>query len=236
MNKHLDVFLDMYRFIIVMCPLNVTTEQVAKHIKTYITGTVQISDNIQGDVDTLLLYETKNTDHSMLTRENIETMDFAPKRICFIVGLETKLHELTELCECNVPLVYASFCNVESSVSIKLYPTTSLNNNIILTSPDLCESGTECKVETENYIDDGRHYNLDEAKIIHFTQPVSIGTLLSLVGTLDRTIYIYHNEYNKSKCERLIYEFEHTLEQYKEIKLVCTLYLILDSDGLMVQS
>lgn len=236
MDKNIDVFLDMYRFCIVMSPLNVTTEQLAKHLKHYIVGNVQCSDNIiDEDVDTLLLYESEHTEHHRLTREIIEGLETGPKRICFIVGIKTKLHELTELCESNIPLIYASFCSTESSISIKQYPLSSLNNNLILTSPDLCNEHT-CKVEEENYIDDGRHYNLEEAKVIHFTQPVSLNILLSLIGKVHRQIYIYHTEYSMSRCQALVEEFEQILEQYMSIRLACSLYLVLEEGRLKVQS
>lgn len=236
MEKSLDIFLDMYRFVIITCPLNATTKQVAKHIKGYLSGTVLISDNLPENsiVDTLLIYESNKTIIDNITKDNILSLDRPPKRICIIVGFGTKINRLKDFVDCEIPLIFASFCDTNSNVKIKLYPKTSMNNNIMLTSPDLCDENS-CKTEEESYIDDGQHYNLNEAKIIHLSNSVTLEMIKKIIGTGEKQIYLYYDNYNQHKYEKIIDDFEKMTEQYMELKITCNLYITLKNNQLVVE-
>lgn len=237
MEKSLDIFLDMYRFVIIACPLNVTNKQVARHIKGYLSGTCHIVDNIHSDinVDTLIICETKQTNMDDITRDNILSLPNPPKRICIVVGLGTNIRTMIELSDYKIPLLFASFCDIKSNINVKLYPKTSMNNNIMLTSPDLCDENS-CKVEEESYIDDGQHYNINEAKIIHLTNSVTLDKLKNIVGIGEKQVYVYYDNYNKHKYEMIVEEFERILERYMELRITCSLYITLKGSQLFVET
>jgi len=244
MNTNLNSFLDMYRFTIVVCPLNVSTEQVAKHVKHYISGEVIVKNNIDDvSCDTLLIYETDETKLDMLLPGVVQN---PPKRICLFVGFETHLNQITDLSQFQIPIIFASFCEIQSKLSIKLYPVKSLYNNILLTSSDKCNL-EQCNVrefmKTGNtdhldddsiYVDDGNHYNMDTATTLHLVNNVSLKLLKRLMNNGNKNVYVYYDDFTEVKYRDIIAKYEMLLSEYINLRITCNLSIELDQGDLTV--
>lgn len=239
---NLNSFLDMYRFTIVVCPLNVTTKQVATHVKRYIQGEVIMKENIE-QCDTLLLCETEKTNLRMLLPGEV---DAPPKRVCLFVGFGTKLNQVPELSEFQIPILFASFCEINAKLNIKLYPIKTLYNNVLLTSSDTCNLD-ECNVrefmstgnaqhlnDSSVYIDDGNHYNIEDAITVHLRNNVSLKLLKSLAKNGNKNVYVYYDEFTEVKYRDIIAKYEMMLEDYLNLRSTCTVSIELESNELIV--
>lgn len=240
----INSFLDMYRFTIVVCPLNVATKQVATHVKRHIQGEVILKENIQSDpCDTLLIYETEKTNLRMLLPGEV---DMPPKRICLFVGFGTKINQIRELCEFDIPIIFASFCEINAKLNIKLYPIKTLYNNILLTSSDTCNLD-ECNVtefmasgnvqhlkDSSVYIDDGNHYNMEEATTLHLRNNVSLKLLKALAKNGNKNVYVYYDEFTEVRYRDMIAKYEMMLVEYLNLRSLCSVSIQLESNALIV--
>jgi hypothetical protein len=193
--KPVDVFLDMYQFTVVVCPLNTGTKELAEYLRGYIREPSMVTDVMpKRPQGTVIVYETGRTNVNDLITET------PPDRICLVVGLGTRLSELN-LDGSNVPLVYASVCEVQTSFRIREYPMSVYNDN------------TEFAVDS-----------------IHHVGPISIDEIIEL-RRKNSDVYVYYNEYNRGQIMKTLSDYRELMREYTRLVQLCSLTLENTDDG-----
>lgn len=234
MDKSLATFTDMYRLCVIVAPLNVTTKKLAGFILPRFER-CKMTDVVTDDIDTdvLIIYETDRTDFTMLHHSVIMSLENPPNKIIVIVGFGIKTQKIQELAIYPVALIYALFCEVQTSLSIQLHPISFMADNLILTGINSCEANS-CKKEDRSFVDDGQYSDLT-AGVLHFSNSLTMKAIRRILVTGgNKRIFGYFDDYTESSFRRVKSNFDEDMETYIRLKSTCNSYLIMEGDNLVI--
>lgn len=234
MDKTLNEYLNHNRYTFIVCPMNVSTKHVASTVKSLLDSACDLSNNMISSDRTLLIYENEHTLTENLELTYVAAMENPPKRIVIFIGFNTKVRELKTLDMSlrPIPFVYAKFAEKEVDISLDLLPLTELQENIQKHNVDKCDENS-CKTEEEVYVDDGLHYNINDAKILHITR-MSLSKLYKFIDGRSKKIFLYYDNFTEENFKEIKHSFDDHMKENHELKARSEFQIIIRAETLYI--